>query len=167
MATPTLTFYSNDVAKSKVSSPLGQLSYTKCIWCCMTSKMWCSFYFYHSLKFSLSYKGFPAMLWCKRMSAGKISSKAEVLLIHLWSASLCANNGRPSLRTLSATFLCDLRGHPDRAGALTGAEGHKGDDMLPGKAATFTQALCMTQCFDFLFGAVFSFYCFFSPKEKK
>lgn len=98
----------------------------------------------------------------------EISSKAEeVLLIHSWSASLCSNNGRPSLRALSATLLCDLHGHPDRTGALTGAEGHKGDDVLPGKAATFTQALCMTHCFDFLFGAVFSFYCFFSPKEKK
>lgn len=68
---------------------------------------------------------------------------------------------------MSATLLCDLHGHADRTGALTGAEGHKGDDVLPGKAATFTQALCMTHCFDFLFGAIFSFYCFFSPKEKK
>lgn len=78
-----------------------------------------------------------------------------------------SNNGRPSLRALSATLLCDLRGHPDRTGALTGAEGHKGDDMLPGKAATFTQALCMTQCFDFLFGAVFFFLLHFLSKREK
>lgn len=100
------------------------------------------------------------------MSAWKISRKAEeVLLIHSWSASLCSNNGRPSLRALSATLLCDLHGHPDRTGALTGAEGHKGDDVLPGKAATFTQALCMTHCFDFLFGAVFLLL-FLSKREK-